>query len=322
MKLAPLALLFFAGAAASADILSFDMPRPDGRRRYLMTITEETPAARRPLIVLLHGHSGTAKQLLGQGIGEAPLSVWLDIADREGLMIIAPEGARGSDEQQGWNDCRAEASSNPRSNDVGFIRALIDKAIAEQQADPQRVYVMGMSNGGMMAYRLAAEMPEKLAAIATVGASMAAKSQCKEPKTKLSVLVIAGDADPLVPYAGGQVSFFSKTHGSVVPIDRAVEIWRELAGLPEKPTTTSTFKHRDPRDKTSAKRMLWGADPKSYQVELIRVAGGGHVEPSISKRIGPVYRGIVGPQNGDFESAEVAWAFFKEKKNPAAAPAP
>jgi len=318
MKLAPLALLLIAGVAAGADVVSFDMPRPDGRRRFLMTIPEEKPAAVRPLIVLLHGHSGTAKQLLGQGLGEAPLSVWLDIANREGLLLIAPDGAKGSDDQQGWNDCRAEASSNPRTDDVGFIRALIDKAITEQQADPQRVYVMGMSNGGMMAFRVAAELPEKVTAIATVGASMAAKSQCREPKTKLSVLIIAGDADPLVPYQGGQVSFYSKTRGAVVPIDRAVEIWRELVGLPEKPATVSTFKHRDPRDKTSAKRTLWGADPKSWQVGLIRIAGGGHVEPSIANRIGPVYRAIVGPQNGDFESAEEAWAFFKEKKNPGA----
>jgi len=318
MKIAPLALLLIAGIATAGEVVSFDMPRPEGRRRYLMTISEEQPAAVRPLIVLLHGHSGTAKQLLGQGLGEAPLSVWLDIADREGLLLIAPEGAKGSDDQQGWNDCRAEASSNPRTDDAGFIKALIDKAIAEQQADPQRVYIMGMSNGGMMAFRLAAEIPEKITAIATVGASMAAKSQCKEPKTKMSVLIIAGDADPLVPYAGGQVSFYSKTRGAVVPIDRAVEIWRELNGLAEKPTSTSTFKHRDPRDKTSAKRMVWGADAKSWQVGLIRIAGGGHVEPSISKRIGPVYQAIVGPQNGDFESAEEAWAFFKDKKSAAA----
>ena len=66
-------------------------------------------------------------------------------------------------------------------------------------------------------------------------------------------------------------------------------------------------------DKTSAHRALWGPDPRGYQVELITLKNGGHVEPSKLQRIGALYRALVGPQNADFESAEAAWAFFKTK---------
>jgi polyhydroxybutyrate depolymerase len=314
MKFLPLMVALAAGHATAADIQSFDLSRPEGSRHYLLATPARKPTTRRPLVILLHGHTGTARQLLGQGMGAAPLSVWLDIADREGLVLIAPDGAKGNDDQQGWNDCRADASSNPKTDDVGFIAALISQAVAQQQVDPQRVYVMGMSNGGMMAFRLAAELPDKITAIAAVGSSMAAKSQCKTPAVKLSVLIISGDADPLVPYAGGEVRFFSqKTRGSVIGIEPAANFWRELDQLPERPALVSTFEHRDADDKTRATRTRWGGDPQRYQVELVKISEGGHVEPSASKRIGALYRSIVGAQNSDFEAAEEAWAFFQSK---------
>lgn len=307
-------LAITAGQAVAADIQSFDLPRPEGSRHFLLATPDGKATTGRPLVILLHGHTGTARQLLGQGMGAAPLSVWLDIADREGVVLIAPDGAKGNDGQPGWNDCRADASSNPKTDDVGFIAALISQAVTQQAVDPQRVYVMGMSNGGMMAFRLGTELPDRIIAIAAVGASMAAKSQCNSPTVKLSVLIISGDADPLVPYEGGEVRFFSqKTRGSVIGLEKAASFWRALDQLPEHPTVESTFEHRDGGDQTRALRTRWGADPKHYQVELVKISGGGHVEPSASKRIGALYRSIVGAQNGDFEAAEEAWAFFQSK---------
>src|SRR5262249_8424631 len=156
--------------------------------------------------------------------------------------------------------------------------------------------------------------PNKVAAIATVGASMAAKSQCAAATKKLSVLMINGDADPLVPYRGGDVRFFSqKSRGSARAVEDAARSWRVLDGLAEQPIETRDFPKLDGSDKTLARVKLWGSDPKRYQVELIKVEGGGHVEPSIRQRIGGLYRSIVGAQNGDFEAADEAWRFFRDK---------
>ena len=312
------ALVLAAAIAAAAlhpvDLVSRDMQRPEGPRHYF--IAEPAPKADHgiPLVILLHGHGGSAQQLLGRGIGAAPLSLWLEIAARDGVVVIAPDGARGSDDKQGWNDCRADAASNPRTDDLGLIAALIDGAVAGNHVDPRRVYVMGMSNGGFMTFRVGVELADRVAAIATVGASMAASSQCKAPTRKLSVLMINGDADPLVPYQGGDVRFFSqKSRGTAVPVEDAARGWRVFDALAEQPAETRDFPKLDPNDRTLARLRLWGSDPRRAQVELIRIEGGGHVEPSIHQRIGGLYRGVVGAQNGDFEAAEEAWHFFQSK---------
>jgi polyhydroxybutyrate depolymerase len=311
-------LLLFAAIAATGiqqtSIQSLELARPEGARHYLLADPAPKVDHRIPLVILLHGHTGSAKQLLGQGAGVAPLSVWLDIGAQDDVVVIAPDGARGSDDQQGWNDCRADAESNPRTDDVGFIAALIDRAVAEYDVDPKRVYVMGMSNGAMMALRLAVEIPQKLAAVAAVGGSMAARSQCKARSGKISVLMISGDADPLVPYRGGDVRLHAqKSRGTVIGVEDAVRSWRVLDGLAGQASVTRDFPKLDANDRTYARLRTWGSDPGRYQVEFIHIEGGGHVEPSIRKRIGALYRTVVGAQNGDFEAADEAWRFFEPK---------
>src|SRR5881394_1638192 len=99
------AALFFAAIAAGGiqqtHIQSLQLARPEGARHYLLADPAPKVDHRLPLVILLHGHTGSAKQLLGQGIGAAPMSLWLEIGARDDVVVIAPDGARGSDEQQG-----------------------------------------------------------------------------------------------------------------------------------------------------------------------------------------------------------------------------
>lgn len=306
--------LSLSTVVAAHSISSIEVSRPEGMRNYLLALPDTLPAGKHPLVILLHGHSGSAQQLLGQERTAAPLSVWLSIADRDGLLIAAPNGAKGSDGRQGWHDCRADASENPQSDDVGFIQAIISREIAEHNADPNRIFVMGMSNGGIMAFRLAQELSSKLAGIAAISASMAADSNCTAIRSQLSVLIIAGTSDPLVPYAGGDVHFVSSaTRGTVIGAEQSAEHWRVGDTLPATPSSVSTFAHQG-TDNTSAEKTVWGSNPYGLQVELIRVVKGGHIEPSISQRYRWLYTRIVGMQNGDLETAEEAWHFFKDKK--------
>ncbi|MYM92181.1 prolyl oligopeptidase family serine peptidase, partial [Rugamonas sp. FT82W] len=143
---------------------------PEGARSYLLATPDQPLAGARPLLILLHGRGGSAAQVLGRGRLPSPLSLWLEIADRERWIVVAPNGVNGSDGKSGWNDCRADAPGNPRVDDIGFIKAIIDAAVARGEADPARIYVMGMSNGGIMALRAASELGERLAAVAAVSA--------------------------------------------------------------------------------------------------------------------------------------------------------
>jgi polyhydroxybutyrate depolymerase len=227
---------------------------------------------------------------------------------------MAPEGWKGSDGKRGWNDCRSDAPTNPGTDDVGLLSALIDRAVASHDADPDRVYVIGISNGGAMAYRAAIELAPRLAAVSVLSALMPAHSQCKEPTIPMSVLVTHGTDDPIAPYDGGEIShWLLRDRGTGLGVEESVRIWRELAHLPLAPDV-DTIPHRDPDDMTTVTSYLWGSAPAGLQVKLLKVVHGGHVQPSIEYRLPWIVRAMTGRQNGDIEFAEVAWAFFKDKR--------
>lgn len=314
-----LTILFVALATCSIQahavkMTSAELPRPEGPRHYLLATPEQAASGKRPLVIVLHGHTGSASQVFGREHGKAPMQEWLAIADREQVLVIAPDGAIGSDGKSGWNDCRADAPSNPHTDDVGFIGALIDKAVADHNADRSRVYVIGMSNGGGMAYRLAVDMPSRLAGIAAVSAPWPANSLCPTPHQALPVLIVHGTADKIVPYAGGEVGgFLLHGRGAVPSVADTLAVWRTLDKVPTASADTA-FAHRNPSDKTSAQRFVWGDDSRRLQVEFIKIEGGGHTEPSMRHRMQWAYTALLGAQNGDVETAEEAWTFFKDKR--------
>lgn len=304
-----------ATAAHAAALVRVELTRPEGPRHYLVAAPADGDE-RRALVILLHGHGGSAAQILGQRRSAAPMSTWLRIAERERLVVAAPDGIAGRDGRPGWNDCRDDAEDNPTSDDVATIDALIAREIERHHVDPQRIYAMGMSNGGVFAYRLAAELAHPLAGFVAVAASMPAHTRCPAPMRPTSALVIGGTADPLMPWGGGEVGFAGRpTRGAVIGAEASAAVWRRLDGLPAGPSLDAALQHRDRSDPTRVERIVWGSDVDGLQVELLRVDQGGHVEPSIDQRYGRLYLRIVGAQNGDVESAEEAWRFLKTKRH-------
>lgn len=304
-----------SAAARAVTLTPVELPRPEGARHYLLAVPDAATPAKRPLVILLHGHAGSAAQLLGRERSAAPMSLWLRIADREGVLLAAPDGAVGRDGRRGWNDCRGDAANNPQVDDVGLVTDIIHREVEQHGADPSRVFVMGMSNGGMMALRLAIELGSTLAGFAAVSASMAAHTACPVPNVPVSALIVAGTHDPLVPYAGGDVHLRSShPRGAVIGVESAAATWRDTIGLPAAPASVATLPHRDAADATRATRIVWGERANALQVELLRIDGGGHIEPSITQRARRAYTAIVGAQNGDVEVAEEAWNFFKDKR--------
>jgi polyhydroxybutyrate depolymerase len=288
------------------------------QREFLVVTPEAMPAGPRPLVLVLHGHLGTAANALGGGMAPSPLSAWLDIAAREKVLVAALQGLTGADRRTGWHDCRSDATDNPRVDDVAFAAAVARRLVAESRADPQRIYVMGMSNGAMMTLRLALEMRPAPAAVAAVAGTLAAQSDCKAaPGRRVSVLLIHGTEDPLVPYEGGGVGFGERRdRGQVLSVAATRDFWLRADGLDRAQPIEYSFPHRGD-DATRARKVTYGTDP-GPQVVVITIEHGGHVEPSRRFRYGALYNRIVGAQNRDLESAEEAWAFFRTKKADAA----
>lgn len=292
------------GDGPAAPVTKLEMNRPEGPRYYLKAVPTAGTADKRPLVIVLHGSGASAEQVLGMAFPYSPLSVWLEIAEREKVIVVAPNGTQRRG-QRAWNDGFADIAGNPKYDDVGFISAIIDRAIAEDGADPERVYVIGVSKGGMMAYRLAAELAPRLAAFSAVLAAMPQRADYRAPEQPLSALIVAGTADPFIPYQGGKSFITLGFLASALGIDATAAIWRKLAGLEEEPVIDGS---------AGVIRHTWGKLPGSLQVVLLKIIGGGHAEPSRKKRYPGLFSRFPGRQSADVEIAEEAWAFFKDKR--------
>lgn len=302
----------FAGTSRNAGPtlvpVSATLDCPEGQRHYLIATAPDAQQGKRALVVVLHGNGASAKQVMGLAYPPSPLSVFLEVAARDGLVVIAPDAGKG-----GWSDCFVSSERSAAKDDVAFINALIDNAIDAYGADPERVYVIGVSRGGWMTYRLATEIPHKLAAFAAVLSGMPPPGHDRLPTTPLPALFVGCTADPFMPYHGGKHWYVPRWVPSVRGIDETVRFWRELAGLPDTPEVVA-IPQGGPRDVTRATRIVWGDRPDRMQVVLYRIDGAGHAEPSRLMRYPGIFNYLPGLQNGDFEVAEVAWDFFREKR--------
>lgn len=284
------------------------LDRPEGKRRYLLAAPAGATSGGRGLVIVLHGAGASADQVLGLSFPPSPLSLWLDIAAREQLVVIAPDAGKG-----GWSDCFASEARVARKDDVRFIGALIEHAIASHGVDPTRVYLIGVSRGGWMAYAAATGIPHKLAAFSVVLAGMPPPGRSKAPGTPLPALIFGCTADPLIYYHGGKPWYALGFAEPVRSIEDSVHAWRELAGLPDTPEVVR-LAASDVRARTSVTRYMWGQAPDGLQVGLYRIEGAGHAEPSRLKRYPRFINWLTGLQNADLEVAEAAWEFFREKR--------
>lgn len=174
-------------------------------------------------------------------------------AARGHVVLLAPDGITASDGKSAWNDCRSDAATNATTDDVGLIAALIDVAADRFDADPARMFVFGVSNGGVMAYRAGIELAPRLAAIGVQDGARAAHSRSPAPRYPLSVYIEHGTADPVIPYAGGHIgSWFLRQSGTSLGTDEAAALWRKLDCIATPPTRcashtcTSTTGRRPP----------------------------------------------------------------------------
>jgi len=280
-------------------------------RDYILVTPDSLSRGLHPLVLILHGHIGTAANVLGAGMVPSPLSAWRSIADREKVLLAALQGLKGADHRTGWRDCRNDDADNPQSDDVAFAAGVVNRLVTTGGADPHRIFVMGMSNGAIMSYRLALEMRPVPAAIAAVSGTMALHTACTGEPHPVSILIIHGTQDPIVPYDGGAVRFGTHEKSAVTGVDATRDFWLRADGLFSTAPVSFSFPHNGD-DGTSAVKTVYGSDA-GPQVEVITVRGGGHVEPSLRFHYGPFYSRIVGAQNRDLESAEEAWYFFKGK---------
>jgi len=275
------------------------------QRDYHLYVPEDPSSA--SMVFLLHGNTGgSSDQILGLNGRAAPHKVWMDIAMRENLLLVVPNGATGANGHEGWNDCRISSRVTPETDDVLFISTLIDQVSEDYQRSNTNVFVVGTSNGGMMAMRLAQEIPEKLLAFASIVASFPSSSGCADTNAPISALFMNGTADPILPYQGGRIR---PNRGDFLSTEDAVDIWvtRNQVSLP---AIEAEIPDNDPNDESTVRSFTYTSDQTGTKIIHYEVVGGGHTEPSIAERYSSAFKLIVGVQNGDIEMADEVWEFF------------
>lgn len=289
----------------------------DHERTYDLYVPTKLGTSPRPLVLLLHGHIGNADVMTGENRKAAPYKVWLDIAEREKLLVLIPDGVEGSKGHRGWNDCRADATSNPTLDDVAFIDTLLNSLSKAYPVDASRLYVTGTSNGGGMTYRLAIERSDRFAAAAPIVAALPKNSECKAaPDKPISILIMNGTRDPLLPYTGGQTGNSKSERGESLSTRESVRYWVQQNGcntLPE----VHDLADKNEKDNSRIHVEHFGKCRDGVDVFLYEVRGGGHTEPSLSEHYRRLYKRIVGPQNRDIEMADEVWAFFRNRQRQA-----
>jgi len=232
------------------------------------------------------------------------------LAERDGFVVVYPDGL-----ERHWNDGRgvgAYRAHRENIDDVGFLTALIDHLARGLPVDRARIYATGISNGGLMSFRLAREAATVIAAIAPVAISMSEQiARMRQPARAVPVLMMPGTQDPLVPYEGGEIGRAlargGPGFGRVIPVAEAVRYWVEHNHCAPLPAVT-VEPDRDPLDGTRVRREVYGSCRDGTEVVLYAVEGGGHTWPGGLQYLP---ERIVGRTSRDINAAEVIWAFFR-----------
>lgn len=247
-----------------------------------------------PLILVLHGAGGNASSA-------ARISGFNGKSAGEGFIVVYPNGTGKfrKDVVLTWNsgNCCGYAVDNG-VDDVGFVGALIDRLQKDHAIDPKRIFVTGLSNGAMMAYRVACELSHRVAAIGPVAGAMNVQ-ECR-PRDPVSVIIFHGTADGHVLYKGGEPKkLFERLRKRIdKPVSYAVSSWVHHNGclsVPEKEEAGRVV------------RETYKDGKGGSEVVLYTIQGEGHTWPGGKKGR---YPGADEPIK-EISATDLMWDFFK-----------
>jgi polyhydroxybutyrate depolymerase len=298
LLLEPLLVPSWAWAAGDPSV---DIHVGGRDRSYLLHLPSPLPNRPLPLVVVLHGGGGSAEDA-------ARMTGFDAEADRQGFIVVYPEGtdrerpfldAFGKPGLLTWNagSCCGYAQQEA-IDDVGFIRAVVMQVIKDNAADPKRVYATGISNGGMLAYRLACEASDIFAAIAPVSAVQEVAS-CK-PAQPVSVFHIHGAKDENVPLKGG-VGKKALDKEDRKPVQETIDFWVKQDGC------SVTVHSQEP----GVSMTNYGGCAAGSEVAFFLIQDGGHSWPG-----GQRMASFLDPPSKALDATFEIWRFFSTHSKP------
>jgi polyhydroxybutyrate depolymerase len=299
-------LLLQAAPTVAPGNHSFSLRFGDRTRRFIVHMPPQAREGRPlPVVLSFHGGGGTAKDQQDH-VRTDPL------ADREGFIVVYPEGTGMLRRRlHTWNagSCCGYAHDH-HVDDVGFIRALLDDLARRTPIDRRRVYATGHSNGAMMAYRLAAELGDRIAAIAPVAGGMVVDS-IRSPRP-VPIMHFHSVDDPRALFGGGVGPPFPFTNSRVVhPVmDSVIAHWVAFDHCPATPSVGDTIHGRPgtPSATHTATPIRYGPCAEGSEVVFWKLTGAGHVWPGAGEQAWQQY---VGPATDVIGADTLMWRFFQ-----------
>lgn len=297
-----MSLMVFLAAFATADSLApGDHTRTltvdDRERSYLVHVPKSYDGSKPvPVVLAFHG-------ALTNGSVMERFSGLSEKSDQAGFVVVYPNGTGEQPPLLFWNAGNCCGTGPLRDvDDVKFIGALLDDLEKVIRVDPKRVFATGMSNGGMMSYRLADEMSDRIAAIAAVGGPMASPS-CA-PSRAVPVLHFHGLEDEYAPYEGGR-GRKSRAFTYFYSVPHTINAWVKANGCDNKPNVEKLPPIVE--DGTSVTRKTYGGGRDGSEVVLYEIAGGGHTWPGK-----PSLAFFLGKTTKNVNANDVIWEYFEK----------
>ncbi|MGK5061462.1 extracellular catalytic domain type 1 short-chain-length polyhydroxyalkanoate depolymerase [Janthinobacterium sp. LB3P112] len=263
--------------------------KEDKRRYIVYTPAAYASAPQQAFPVVFNFHGG------GMSMAEHMLYTQMNkTAERHQFIVVYPQGIK-----QDWN-VGFGMDYLAGTDDVGFTQAMLSKLKQDYRIDDKRVYATGLSRGGFFVLRLAAELPQQFAAVASVGAPMPEPVLQQHKKTdKVGMLLIQGTADKVVLHEGKAASYLSA--------EATFDYWRRhngIAGATPQPRLL-------PGPAGDTTQVSWLEQDGGASVALLTVKEGGHTWPgadafNIGLPIGKTTRAI--------DANEVIWEFFSKHR--------
>ena len=266
------------GPGDHAEIVSFG---DQDRRYFVRTPGDYTGERPLPLVVFNHGAGSPWGWLMDVFMGLR------EFADDEGFIVVMPEARHLV--WQFWPGRQVD--------DLGFMDLVLDEVQADYAVDPDRIYMMGHSNGGMLTHQYACARPGRVAAYGSVGGPLADPATCPDSSgPPAPFLIMQGTRDPLVPWDGWFGAISTPT---------TVEHWRRHNGC-DGAATVIAVPDRDPGDGSTV-RVHDHPCPAGADVVVHEVIGGGHQWFGGGDILPP---SLLGNNNHDQVANEVFWDFF------------
>jgi len=244
-----------------------------------------------PVVFVLHGIGGNAQEMTAAGMNL--------VADTARFIIIYPQGVPNTFGANSWNNGTVFLSST--ADDMGFFNTMMDNYLMNFNADISRIYMCGLSMGGIMSHHLACKMNNRIAAIGSMSGTIATSTMdfhTTNPLTyKTPVIHFHGTLDDVVPYAGDALP-------SLELVAPTMNFWRNANNCDN--TADSIRLPNTASDGLTVDRFVYNNCDQEGAVELWRINGGTHTY-------------FYEPLN-DFTEAIEIWLFFARWSHPNASP--